>query len=228
MRSGGGKLALQTRTNSSNLVERLLLLIGILLVGVYFGASLHGAVASRIAIWRFDHAQLRAAGGGAGIPVSNDTDVSLWSTGRIQAYKESLAMHFDPPNGVLRISRLGFVAPIFDGTDDLTLNRGLGRVVGTAELGDSGNIGIAGHRDGFFRVLKDIQVGDAIDIVLASRTIRYVVRSREIVNSSDNNVLKATNHPELTLVTCYPFYFVGSAPQRFIVHATPSRNDAPR
>jgi sortase A len=209
---------LRMMANGWKLCERVLLLLGVLLVGIYFGALLHGAVASRIAIWRFDNAQVEAASGHTAVPSLGDTDVSLWSSSRIQAYKQTLTMRFDPPSGVLRIPRLGFVAPIFEGTHDLILNRGLGWVLGTAQLGDTGNIGIAGHRDGFFRVLKDIEIGDSVDLVLQRRTLRYIVQSTEVVNPNDNGVLKATNQPELTLVTCYPFYFVGSAPQRFIVH----------
>ena len=84
-------------------------------------------------------------------------------------------------------------------------------------------ISIAGHRDGFFRALKDIKVGDAIELQTETGREAFVVRSLSIVNPSDISVLLPTAAPTMTLVTCYPFYFVGSAPQRFIVTAeTPS------
>ena len=110
--------------------------------------------------------------------------------------------------------------PVYDGTDDLTLNRGVGRIIGTARLGEAGNTGIAGHRDGFFRGLKDIAPGDRIDLVLTSQTSHYVVENIQITSPDDVSVLQPTPKASLTLVTCYPFYFVGSAPQRYIVSAS--------
>jgi sortase A len=202
-------------------VEKTLLLVGLLLVGIYVAAWLHGTVWSRIALWQFENARSAKAASvseGAGHR-GGDPDVSLWSPKRILAYKESLISKVDPPLGVLQIPKLQLAAPVFEGTDDLTLNRGVGRIAGTAQVGESGNLGIAGHRDGFFRVLKDIQVGDSIQLLVANRTIGYRVQRLEIVQPEDTQVLVATADSELTLVTCYPFYFVGNAPQRFIVHA---------
>jgi len=117
--------------------------------------------------------------------------------------------------------------PVFDGTDDLTLNRGVGRIIGTAKVGDTGNIGIAGHRDGFFRGLKDISVGDEIDLTMTTQKTIYLVDQIEIVSPSDVQVLGPRSAPSLTLVTCYPFYFVGDAPQRFIVHASMASRQPP-
>jgi sortase A len=121
---------------------------------------------------------------------------------------------------VLRVPKIHLEAPVLDGTDDLTLNRGLGHIVNTAKPGEIGNLGIAGHRDGFFRGLKDLGVGDRLDLSLPNRTDTYVVDSVKIVDPRDVSVLEPTSEPSLTLVTCYPFYFVGSAPQRYIVHAS--------
>jgi sortase A len=125
---------------------------------------------------------------------------------------------------VLRIDKLGIEVPVFDGTDDLTLNRGVGRIIGTARLGGTGNIGIAGHRDGFFRGLKDISVGDKVDLMMIEARAAYVVDQIEIVSPDDVRVLQPRGVPSLTLVTCYPFYFVGDAPNRFIVHASVVRD----
>ena len=203
-------------------IERALLVLGLLLVGVYVVAWLHGSISSRMALWQFENARSAKAASVPGGVQHQDSlaEFKLWAPKRVQAYKESLATKADPPLGVLQIPRLQLVAPIFEGTDDLTLNRGVGRIEGTAEIGQVGNTGIAGHRDGFFRPLKDIQVGDAIDLQVDDKTAQYKVMQIEIVKPEDTRVLVSTTDPELTLVTCYPFYFVGSAPQRFIVHAS--------
>jgi sortase A len=111
-------------------------------------------------------------------------------------------------------------APVFEGTDEWELNRGLGWIQGTASPGEAGNVGIAGHRDGFFRALKDVRVGDDIELLTLRRAASYTVDAIEIVTPDNVGVLRPRGAPSLTLVTCYPFYFVGDAPQRFIVHAT--------
>jgi sortase A len=147
-------------------------------------------------------------------------DFALWSDKRIQAYKKSLGLKIDRPLGVLSIPRLQISAPVYDGTDDLTLDRGLGRIIGTGVLGDNHNIGIAGHRDGFFRALKDIEVGDVVQISLSHSDDTYVVNTVLIVKPEDISVLRDRSGAGLTLVTCYPFYFVGHAPTRFIVEAS--------
>jgi len=211
-------------------VEKSLLLAGIVLVGMFVGASLHKEIVSRLAVWKFEnaHSANPVSPSSGGVHLDDEVDFSLWSPKRIQAYKESLASKVDAPLGVLRIPKLRLVVAIFEGTDDLTLNRGVGRIIGTAQLGDDGNVGIAGHRDGFFRGLKDIEIGDSIELQVDDRTLAYAVRSLEIVYPNNTDVLQSSGggQSELTLVTCYPFYFVGSAPQRFIVHAT-LINDSP-
>jgi sortase A len=147
-------------------------------------------------------------------------DFTDWSNVRIKAYSQALALPFPEPMAELSVPRLHLFAPLFDGTDDVTLDRGVGRIPGTALPGESGNVGVAGHRDGFFRRLKDIQVGDTIEISAADQSTTYRVERVEIVSPSDVQVLKSGSTPSLTLVTCYPFYFAGHAPQRFIVEAT--------
>jgi len=100
------------------------------------------------------------------------------------------------------------------------LNRGVGRIQGTAHVGESGNLGIAGHRDGFFRGLKDIGPGDIVELETSYRRKQYLVEKIQIVSPEDVQVLQSTPEPTLTLVTCFPFYYVGSAPQRYIVTAS--------
>jgi sortase A len=147
-------------------------------------------------------------------------EFELWSEKRIREHQASLLQEAEPPLGVLRIARLDIEVPVYNGTDEFVLNRGVGRIIGTARMDGSGNLGIAGHRDGFFRGLKDVQTGDVLVLQTIHGAMRYRVDSTVIVDPSDVSVLAPTAERTLTLVTCYPFYFVGQAPKRFIVQAT--------
>jgi len=155
------------------------------------------------------------------LPDPDAPDQTLWGKTRIAAYRAGLATGGAPPLGVLGIPKLGLRVPVFEGTDELSLNRGVGRIAGTATIGAAGNVGIAGHRDGFFRGLKDIERGDVIEVQSVDGAARYRVTELLIVDPDDVYVLDPTDRATLTLVTCYPFYFVGDAPQRFIVKAGP-------
>ena len=147
-------------------------------------------------------------------------DQSLWSESRRAAYQESLSVSAGMPSGVLSIPRFSLRVPIFDGTGEFELNRGVGHIEGTAFPGTSGNAGIAGHRDGFFRVLKDIEVGDVISVRTRDGDTSYLVEETLIVDPEDVYVLDPTDLATITLVTCYPFYIAGNAPRRFIVRGT--------
>ena len=132
-------------------------------------------------------------------------DLSLWSPARISAWRSTLNEPAAPPLAVLRIPKLRLEVPVLPGTDDFTLNRAVGYIGGTALPGTDGNSGIAGHRDGFFRGLKDIGPGDAIEIeTLQSKEVYHVERVW-IVTPDDVSVLDTTSARSLTLVTCYPF-----------------------
>ena len=146
-------------------------------------------------------------------------DQSLWSEKRVQAYQESLNRAEDIPLGVLSIDRLNVEVPIYDGADELNLNRGVARIQGTAAMNAPGNLGIAGHRDGFFRGLKDAVEGDVVQLRTAEGLQSYRVTEIVIVDPTEVSVLAQTEERSLTLVTCYPFYFVGQAPKRYIVKA---------
>ena len=149
-----------------------------------------------------------------------DPDTTLWSPGRVDDYQASLAVDFDPPEGVLKIPAISLAVPVLQGTDDLTLNRAVGRIPGTARIGATkGNLGIAGHRDSFFRGLKDIGPGDTIELETLWNKLTYEVADITITTPSDVTVLQRSDQGTLTLVTCYPFYFVGHAPKRYIVTA---------
>jgi sortase A len=144
----------------------------------------------------------------------------LWADKRIREYQESLTVEAGPPLALLTIDKLDIEVPVYNGTDEFNLNRGVGRIIGTAHFEAEGNLGIAGHRDGFFRGLKDIAMGDEIKFQTARGEVLYTVSSIEIVDPSDVSVLAATPERTITLVTCYPFYYVGHAPKRYIVTAT--------
>ena len=123
------------------------------------------------------------------------------------------------PMGRIEIPRLGVSAVIRAGSDARTLRLAVGYIPGTALPGDGGNIGLAAHRDTFFRRLGDIRAHDDIRLVTPEGTFAYTVERTDIVQPRDTWVLDQTPEPTLTLVTCYPFTYVGSAPQRFIVRA---------
>lgn len=186
------------------------------LLAVYAGMRLHSVIGSRTALRAF--AQPDAPLPHRDVPPG--VDVSLWSEKRVAAFEESLHSRSDIPIAVLRIPKVHLEVPVFDGTDDWNLNRGVGRIAGTAHPGEDGNIGIAGHRDGFFRVLKDVRVGDSLDLVTHQATTTYVVDSIQIVRPEDVQVLRKRAVPTVTLSTCYPFYFVGNAPKRYIIQAS--------
>jgi LPXTG-site transpeptidase (sortase) family protein len=149
----------------------------------------------------------------------NPPDQTLWAAGRVRDYQ---AAQQSPVKAVavLTIPSLKLEVPVFEHDDELSLNRGAGLVAGMGTPDTGGNVGIAGHRDGFFRVLKDIKVGDLIEVRTRIKLHRYRVTSIDIVEKTDKRLLADTDMPGVTLVTCYPFYYLGNAPQRFIVAAT--------
>ena len=176
---------------------------------------MYGVAMSKVAVARF-----RAVSSANG----------RWDSARIRAYQRSLDQMVSAPEGIVRVPRAGIEVPLLEGTSDLAMNRGVGHVVGTALPGERGNLAIAGHRDGFFRGLKDVSVGDVVEVerprhaeeagATSRQTDRYVIRAIKIVSPSDVSVLRQTPEPTLTLITCYPFYFVGAAPQRYVVQAS--------
>lgn len=146
-------------------------------------------------------------------------DTSTWAPKRLAEYRGSLGLNMTP-GAVLRVPKLGLEVPVYEGTSDAILNRGAGRISATATIDSTtGNVGIAAHRDGFFRPLKDIEVGDAVLLDTAAATRRYRVTRLAVVDPSNVGVLDPTPVSTITLVTCYPFYHVGAAPKRFIAIA---------
>jgi sortase A len=121
--------------------------------------------------------------------------------------------------GRIEISRIGIDVIIVEGIDGKTLRRGVGHVTGTALPGEPGNVAIAGHRDTFFRALRNVRQDDEVIITALDGTYRYQVDWVKVVDDDAAQVLSDSDESILTLVTCYPFYFVGPAPKRFIVRA---------
>jgi sortase A len=150
---------------------------------------------------------------------SFEVDQSLWSEARTSAFADSAAAS-GYVKAVLRIPARQLEVPVYSGTTDANLNRGAAHIEGTAALsGHTGNIGIAAHRDGFFRKLKDVAIDDELHLAVEGQSLRYRVVDLAVVLPHEVGVLAPTDVPSVTLVTCYPFYFLGAAPQRYIVRA---------
>ena len=195
------------------MAEETALAFGLVCLLAWGALYIQGAMGARYELERF--AALQAAA-----PLTTATpNLSLWDPKRISAWRAELQKPGPPPLAVLRVPKIRLEVAVLPGTDDFALNRAVGHIQDTALPGMDGNSGIAGHRDGFFRGLKDIGRGDAIEIVTLRGKEVYNVERVWIVYPEDVSVLDATRTRSLTLVTCYPFYHVGPAPQRYIVRA---------
>src|SRR5262245_19388494 len=201
-------------------LEGLAWAAGILALTVWIVLQMTGTLGRRLELKRF------AAASSSRLSTDSLPDQRLWSEKRIRAWHDTLQHGTPPPLAVLRIPRISLEVPVLEGTDDWTLNRAVGHIEDTAKPGAGGNSGIAGHRDGFFLGLKDIHAGDVLEIETFRSIEHYRVERTWVVNPEDVSVLDPTSAPAVTLVTCYPFYFVGSAPQRFIVRAVHSGTTA--
>jgi sortase A len=208
--------------------EFALALFGLALLSFYAGARLDGFAHSRVAVEEFkaeiSHPNSASA---AETPVPSENslrapratpvDFELWSATRIAAFERGWNAKFESPIAILRIPKIHLEVPVFGDTGEEALNRGAGWIAGTAPPGQSGNVGIAGHRDGFFRKLRGVTRGDEILLQTRKGTEIFRVSRIEIVAPETTSVLKRTAGPSITLVTCYPFFYVGRAPQRFVV-----------
>jgi len=197
------------KSSSLRWIERALLVIGLLCLGVWAYAWIDARYVQYEENRLLDQAAATAA----------ETDA-------LASFHEEAApkKRREPqPEGALvgrvEIPRVGVSGIVLEGVEKKTLRRGVGRIPGTALPGDGGNVGLAAHRDSFFRGLKDIRKNDIITLKTLESTYYYRVDWTEIVLPEDTHVLEDTGVPELTLVTCYPFYYVGSAPKRFVVRA---------
>ncbi|MBZ5689439.1 MAG: class D sortase [Acidobacteriia bacterium] len=223
---------MKASSKALRILEGGFIFLGLLLLVVFAVAHIHRFVMLRAEMAKFEARQLESTKEGiagteatdgpahnADLHRAQNPDYSLWSNRRTKLHQASLRKPVESL-AVLRIPALHLEVPVLDGTDEVTLNRGVGRIASTALPGKGGNIGIAGHRDGFFRRLKDVRTGDAIELATMSGTDIYIVDRIRITSPTDVSVLRPRTKHSLTLVTCYPFYFVGPAPSRYIVEAS--------
>jgi sortase A len=185
-------------------VERLLLLLGVVLLVVYAWATIEAFVYQSFENRALDAILTRAAA--PHVDTANAIGRPAPSPGSTL--------------GRIEIPRLGVSAIVRAGDDARTLRLAVGHVPGTALPGEEGNAGLAAHRDTFFRRLGDIRPDDEIRVVTTQGTFVYRVERTDVVQPSDVWVLDPTELPALTLITCYPFSYVGTAPDRFVVRAT--------
>ena len=206
---------MRTRAEAIARLFTALGLVGLLFVGVSYA---DGALQSRRAIAAFARAALDAQ--------ALRPDQALWSEAARAKYESAKSPGM--PLALLRIDRLNLLAPVFPGTDALTLNRGVGVVEGTRSPGEAGNIALSAHRDSYFRRLKDIAVGDSIELETPRGVQHFRVAEIRIVDPLDVSVLAGSESTLLTLITCYPFYYVGYAPDRYVVRATLAPTESTR
>jgi sortase A len=188
------------------LLERAAWIAGIAALAVYVGARADGEMKRSAGVRRFEQRP-------------ETPDQSLWSSSRQRAYDMSLSAQTGPVLAVLRIPAVDLEVPVYADTSTLHLNRGVGLIERTQAPGRGGNVGIAGHRDGFFRVLQHVKAGDRVEVDTQDRRFDYRVAFISLVLPTDARLLAPTSDSVVTLVTCFPFYFVGPAPRRFVVRA---------
>lgn len=211
---------------------------GVLLTGFFVVQLAQGEVQRQGGIAAFEQmaqsavTQQNATGNPATAPQgvlnldgTEQPDTSLWNAGRVDDYKASLQADLPEIMAVLEIPSVGLKVPVYSTNTELVMDRGAGVIDGMSYPHEPGNIGISGHRDGYFRVLKDIQVGDAISLQTLEGVKQFRINATKIVAISDKTLLRDTDDQTVTLVTCYPFYFVGHAPKRFIVTASLDTTD---
>ncbi len=215
-------------------LEILLWLAAIVLLGAYAWVYLDREVYQAYTDWKFeralDHEPAPVLGFlwrmirfGGGEQISEEDKSAALETFTPEPAKPAASPHVETPRegvvGRIEIPRIGVRAMILEGTSTRALRRAVGHIEGTALPGEPGNVGLAGHRDTFFAGLKNIRTDDVIRVKTLEGTFDYVVESIRIVGPQDVEVLSATTQAALTLVTCYPFNYVGSAPRRYVVRA---------
>jgi sortase A len=150
-------------------------------------------------------------------------DTSVWSPGRLLALEQAPPLRADEALALLEITAIGLRAVVVEGTSPLALNRAVGHVEGTARPGMRAHVALAAHRDGFFRRLGELRPGDRVSLDAGFGPRRYEVQGAAVVAPDATHLLDAAYGDALTLVTCHPFYYVGSAPERYLVRALPAR-----
>jgi len=210
-------------------LERIAWIVGLALLAIYGSARVSSERARLEGIATLEEAREALIDEPFHASASPHTpDMSLWSASRIDAWRRASNTVRDRPQAVLSLASVDLRVPVFEGTNHRNLDKGAGRIEGTARIGELGNIGLAAHRDGYFRALKDVRIGDRVQLTTLREVQTYRIVATAVVDPTAVEVLAPTEKPMLTLVTCYPFYFVGSAPRRFIVHAELIQNGRER
>jgi len=227
-------MSMRLRSTALRAGELTSYLAGVLLTGFFIVQLAQGEVERQGGIDSFEQ-QLQASASSPAVAShlndaaeqedpSFDTvgepDTSLWAPGRVADYQASLKADLPPVLGVLEVPTVGLKLPVYQTNSELVMDRAAGVIDGMAYPHEPGNIGISGHRDGYFRALKDVQVGDPIVLQTLEGEKHFRIDTTQVVEISDTHLLQDTRDQTVTLVTCYPFYFVGHAPQRFIVTAS--------
>ena len=192
-------------------LERTCLVVGLTMITLGISVRVDGLVQKQAAIAEFERIRDSHA---------SPADQLNWSEQRIADYQEALQRDAGETLAVLRIPSRNIEVPVFDSTDETALNRGSGHVTGTSLPGEGGNVAIAAHRDGFFRSLENIEIGDEIELTTLEGQQIFRVSALDIVDPLNVSVLDPTEDTAITLITCYPFHYIGAAPDRFIVRAT--------
>jgi len=192
--------------------ECVLNLVGALFLADWLAESAHARIVNARASYRLER-ELAGAGAQAGTPSRPQV---ARPGGGIAA---SPRIRIGSPVGRFEIDRLGVSSVIVEGVADGLLSAAVGHIPGTALPGEAGNSGLAAHRDGYFRDLGRLRAGDRIEVLMPGGRFSYRVQSARVVGPADVGVLAPTAQPTLTLVTCYPFHFIGPAPRRYVVTA---------
>ncbi len=178
---------------------------GAFLLALWLLPTVYGMLVARMEISRFQAAH---------------AETTSWAPGRVTAYRRALRVALPAPEAVLRIPSANLEVPVMEGTSAVVMNRAAGHITGTSAPGGGGNVVLAGHRDGFFRRLKYVSIGDRIEVSRPGGMDTYRVDDLQVVERTDTSALQPSHTPMLTLVTCYPFFYLGAAPQRYIVRAS--------
>lgn len=184
-------------------IERALMVVGVLALGYWSWQTAATAASQAYDSWRLD-SWLASSGGSGTRAARTSLDVPVLDGDLV---------------GRLEIPDVHLMAIVREGDGAPTLQRAVGRIAGTARPGGTGNVGLAGHRDTLFRELEDVRPGHVVRLVTVHGTFSYHVEWTRVVDPGDVWVLNETDAPVLTLVTCYPFTYLGRAPRRFIVRA---------
>lgn len=216
--------ALAARPRSSSVLRwarNVFLIVGVLALSFAGVALLDAKLYQAYITWRFEQALKRVAS-----PADGEESVGTSASPRALAEAHGAGaespgttVREGAPLGRIEIRRIGLAAMILEGTEERTLHLAVGHIPGTALPGQPGNVALAGHRDTFFRALRNIRPDDEITLTTLTGSYRYQVDSTKVVEPAETDVLDNGDGDVLTLVTCYPFSFVGSAPRRFIVRA---------